>query len=204
MVEVLQPVSCGVAAVDHFEISEEESKFSMIRREYVYPGKYARLRIHGSLVMTDTDMEQRTSARFVRMATGDVLVAGLGLGMILLPAARKENVRSILVVEKYQDVIDSVLPQIKSFLKPEEAAKIAVVCEDILIWKAPKGFKFDCIYFDIWPNICTENLKQIAKLHCRFKGRLKGDRFMDSWARDILKAKRGQESKERGRRRFYL
>lgn len=204
MVEVLQPISCGVAAVDHFEISKEESKFSMIRREYVSVGKYARLRIRGGLVMTDTDMEQRTNARFVRMATGDVLVAGLGLGMILLPAARKESVRSILVVEKYQDVIDAVLPQIKSALKPEEAGKIAVVCEDILVWKAPKGFKFDCIYFDIWPSICTDNLKQMALLHCRFKGRLKGDRFMDSWAKDILKAKKSQERKERGRRRFYL
>lgn len=204
MAEVLQPVSCGVASVDHFEISEDESKWSFLRRDGVRSGRYARLRIQGRLVMTDTDMEQRTNARFVRMATGDVLVAGLGLGMILLPAARKESVRSILVVEKHQDVIDAVLPQIKSALKPEEAAKIAVVCEDIFVWKAPKGVKFDCIYFDIWPDICTSNLKQMALLHCRFKARLKGNRFMDSWAKDILKARKSQENKESARRRFYL
>jgi len=69
------------------------------------PGTYAVLKIAGTTVMSDTPMERLTNQKIVKKATGRVLIAGLGLGMILHPIAAKARVQSITVVEQSRDVI---------------------------------------------------------------------------------------------------
>lgn len=177
----------GSASVSHFEVSADDVSLTNMRlamsgngRDSIRPGKYVQLKIGGALYMSDTQMEQRSNAHFVGDATGDVLIAGLGIGLIIAPLLKKESVTSITVIEKYQDVIDLVAPHLKS-------DKLTIVCADILEWKPEKGQKFDTIYFDVWADICEDNLDEIAILHRRFKSYKRSkESFMDSWQRDRL------------------
>jgi hypothetical protein len=62
-------------------------------------------------------------------------------------------------------------------------------------WKPNKDQKFDTIYFDIWPDVCTDNLKDMSTLH-RKAGRWKTENaWIGSWMRDSLKRQKARESK---------
>lgn len=174
----------GVAAVEHFEVDRNAAMLTTIRRgEFVPPGTYARLRVKGQLMMSDTPMERKTNAEFVRKAHGNVLVAGLGLGLILHPILAKEDVTSVTVVEKYEDVIALIGPTVQH-------PKLAIVQGDIYTWKPAKGTKYDTIYFDVWAEQSTDTLKDMAKLHLRFnKHKVKGG-WMESWRREELQAQK--------------
>ena len=142
--------------------------------------KYTRLFIGREVWMTDAEYERRTNIGVVSAAQGNVLVAGLGIGMILVPILKKSEVQHVTVIERSQDVIDLVAPHFNS-------PKLTVICADIYTWKPPKGSKWDVIYFDIWPNICADNLKSMAKLHMKYGRYLQGKRWMNSWCKDALK-----------------
>ena len=187
MAEVVPEGRVGVAEVSHFEVSETESKFSAIRggMSWVPQGRYARLRVNGRLMMSDTRMEHVTNREFVLEAKGNVLIAGLGLGMILHPILAKDSVTSVTVIEKYADVIALVEPTVRH-------KKLTVTCADIYEWKPEKGTKFDTIYFDIWSDQSTDDLEDMRKLHCRFRPYKVKEGWMNSWRRDWLRSqKRG-------------
>ena len=109
MVGLLAPSEIGPFKIEHFEI--KDGNF-MAMRDGILPGKYVRLTHNGSVVMSDTSMEKRTNSRFCTDAHGDVLIGGLGIGMILLSIQDKQSVKSITVIEKHQEVIDMVAPQL--------------------------------------------------------------------------------------------
>lgn len=187
MVEIVPEASIGIAAVEHFEVNKTDAMISGFRiGEYVSPGMYARLRVNGRLMMTDTRMEHMTNYKFVRRARGNVLVAGLGLGMILHPVLEDEEVTSVTVIEKYADVIALVGPTVKH-------SKLTIIHADVYEWKPAKGTKFDTIYFDIWAEQSTDTLKDMAKLHMRFRPYKTLDAWMESWRRDSLKSKKRQQ-----------
>ena len=112
----------GIAKVSKCTISEEMARFENTRYLFqengrimqISAGTYARLIVDGTLMMSDTDMEQRTNRDFIENAKGDVMIAGLGLGLIIYNLKDKIGnniVRTITVYEKYQDVIDLILPK---------------------------------------------------------------------------------------------
>jgi spermidine synthase len=144
-------------------------------------GKYAVLKINGTTVMSDTGMERITNQDVVDKARGQVLIAGLGLGMILHPIAAKASVQKILVVEQSADVI--------KLIEPTLPANITLVCVDIFDWK-PFDWKWDTIYFDIWPDISQDNLAEMSKLHRKFRSKLAPGGWMGSWCRKHLQAQR--------------
>lgn len=140
----------------------------------------------GEVMMTDTEMERRTNRLFLMQANGDVLIGGLGLGMILLAAQAKEEVNSITVVEIHQEIIDLVVPQLPL------NGKVNVICGDILDWYPPKGVKYDTIYFDIWNSVCDDNYEEMKKLHRRFARRLNRENpncRMSCWRHKEIKAR---------------
>ena len=51
--------------------------------EYIPPGRYTRLMLHGSVMMSDTPSERISNRFFVMNAHGRILIAGLGLGLIV-------------------------------------------------------------------------------------------------------------------------
>ncbi len=53
------------------------------------PGRYVKLIADKALQMSDTDMEWRTNGKFLYAATGDVFIAGLGIGLVIVPLLNK-------------------------------------------------------------------------------------------------------------------
>lgn len=188
----------GSIRIEHYDVSPEDSKFTMLRQvfnhsrdEFVPPGRYIRLRVNGQVMMSNTSMEVRSNARFVRQAHGRVLIAGLGLGMILQGILPKPEVKDVTVIESSADVIALVEPYIRH-------AKLSVIHDDIFILKPRRGERWNSIYFDIWPTICLDNLDEIVRLHRRFGrylDRQDPQHVMDSWQRTALMAQQ-----RRGRR----
>lgn len=187
----------GIASISAYEFSTKKDPLYAMRAAMdgmaIYDGKYVRLNVNGELMMSDTDMEKSSNRDFVYSANGDVLIAGLGIGLILKAILEKPEVESITVIEKYQDVIDLVSPY---FQNP----KLTIINADILEWVPEKNKKWDTIYFDIWPTICEDNLDEIKLLHNRFKNKLNRknkDCWMNSWMKERLQAEK------RRSRRYY-
>jgi hypothetical protein len=194
MVDVLKPGTLGNVTLSRFTVSESAANFSKIRavvtqgREIpVKAGDYMQLLVEGTLMMSDTQMEQLSNRDVVRQARGDVLIAGLGLGLIVLPILAKESVSSVTIVEKYPNVVNLVAP---SLMELPGGEKLTIVHADIFNWKPARGRKWDTIYFDIWPLIQENNLKEMNVLHSRFRARKADGGWMDSWQRDTLLARR--------------
>lgn len=157
-------------------------------------GRYARMvervgaqdDIRNIVWMSDTPMERRTNLDFVRRATGRVLIAGLGLGLCLVPILAKPDVAAVTVIERSPEMIDLIAPQ-RRFAAVPGVAKLTVICadiEDVRPRDTIAGGKWTTIYFDIWPDICGDNAPQMRRLHHRWSPYL--DRAdpaasMDSW-----------------------
>ena len=155
----------------------------------MYEGDYVRLYIDGELMMSDTAMERITNREIIQKARGRVLIAGLGLCLIVQSMLENEEITEIVVIEKYQDVVDLVQPIFKH-------SKLKVITADIFEHEMSKEEKFDCIYFDIWATISTDNLDEMKILHRKYRKNLNEGGYMDSWMRDILKRKRIKERRE--------
>lgn len=202
MARVVKPAAQGVARVDHFTVTEKESKWTSMLASihndqygHVAAGKYARLYVGGQLMMTDTAMERSTNRVLLWRANGRVFIAGLGIGMVIHGLMKKPEVDHITVVEKYQDVVDLIGPTLRKY-----GRRVSIVTADALDWTAPKGEKWDTIYFDIWPNVCEDNLTEAAKLSRKFSPRLNRSNpkaWMGGWRLDELRARR-ESSRRQG------
>jgi len=204
MAEILPECAKGRASVQHITLDAEGGRTA----SYVYgefrapspPGTYVTLRITDEIgkprvMMSDLYYERVTCVEVVERAHGDVLIAGLGIGMILHPILRKEAVRSVAVVEKYPDVVDLVLPTLPT------SEKLTVVLDDIYTWKPPRGRRYDVIWFDIWPDIEPTRLPEMARLHRRFRRYLNQANpacWMESWHRQETRrmARRQRNAKQ--------
>jgi hypothetical protein len=160
---------------------------------------YIRLKMNGKgIMMSDTPMERNTNHDFIRKANGDVIIFGLGLGLVILPLLKKENVKSVLVVELYQDLIDLVHPILK---KHDTENKLSVIQGDCFeIHKSiPKEQKFDSVYGDIWIEICTDNYEEMKVLTKNWKNRINRENsnaFIDHWMKGYLKKQIAEEKRE--------
>ena len=196
MVDVISEGAHGEAAVTHIEVSEADSKFDILRAAInsrragavgVKAGRYAQLRVGGSMVMSDTDMEKESCREALDLARGDVLIGGLGLGMITLPILSKATVRSVTVIEESADVIALIEPQLRAF--SADAAKLTVRRGDVFRWIPGATKRFDFIYMDVWSDICTDNLREIMKLHAKYRRYLRRGGKVRSWMHDELRGR---------------
>jgi len=130
--------------------------------------------------MSNTDFERRTQREIMIFAFGDVLIFGLGIGLILPAILGNDKVNSVTVVELHQDVIDLVAPHLAH-------PSLKVYQGDARDWEPPNGEKYDYIYFDIWPDVCGDYYEQTIELHKRVrKFRRKGGET-HSWCRDEMR-----------------
>ncbi len=226
MRKVIPVGKSGCARVEHFTVSQKESDFTRLRAAInvrsgleVPAGDYVRLMVgsnnkladqclgelpeqedrSGVVMMSDTQTEQRTNFEFLIQARGRVLVAGLGLGVVLIPALKKDLVESIEVIELSPDVIELVEPHLRKYLTKKANKKLTVTEADIFTWKPPKGKKWDTIYFDIWADICGDNLVEITRLKRKFARRLnreKPDAWMGAWQEADLRYERRVERRQ--------
>lgn len=142
---------------------------------------------YNDCVMSDAEYEKITNREIVNVARGNVLIAGLGIGMILIPLLKDKGVEKITVVEKEKDLIDFIFPKIK---KHDKANKLEIIHSDIDDLELPKEQKFDVIYFDIWDNVCGDNYEQMKNLKKKFrKNRAKGSTML-CWEEESTRSQR--------------
>lgn len=116
------------------------------------------------LMMSDHPAERdEESLELLKEAEGDVLIGGLGLGMVPTALAMKKEVKKIIVVELCKEVIDMVEPQLR---KLSCWKKVTVIHEDI--HKFVPQQKYDAIFIDIWPDISRRNLPEYHKLFNKY------------------------------------
>lgn len=154
------------------------------------PGRYTFLRRNGRVVMSDTRAEIRDHLVPIRKATGHCLVAGLGLGMVTEAMLKRPEVESVTVLEVDGHVIDLVGSQ----LVERYGNRLILRQEDALAYKPKQGEVYDVAWYDIWDDLCEDNLEEMTVLHRRW-GRRVG--WQGSWGKELLQAIR-RDNRRRG------
>jgi hypothetical protein len=159
---------------------------------------YVRLVKKGEgIMMSDTPMERNTNYEFLVSANGDVLIFGLGLGLVVLPLLSDDGIKSITVVELYQDLIDVVQPILKAH---DEKNKLTVIQGDAYNFDISKfNQKFDTIYFDIWIDICSDDYESHKTLKRKYRKLLNKNNpyyYMSAWLHDYYKKQVAKEKRE--------
>jgi hypothetical protein len=191
----------GTWEIKRFEVKKEDlvrQLFSMANSgRYVPEGVYTGLFRKDddnryTTIMSDTPDEINDHWQPINKAEGDVLIAGLGLGVVLNALAKKKEVNHITIVELSTDVLTLV----KKHYEVKYPGKITFIQADILTWKPPQDIHWNYAWFDIWDNLSIDNLPEMAKLHRKFT------RFVDaygSWGQKYLQSRQKQEHRERER-----
>ena len=95
-------------------------------------------------IMQDTAQEYDEHTWLIPKMSGDILIAGLGLGVVNVGLLANDAVTSVTIIEKEQDVIDLVW---------DDCAKddrFTLIHADISTWEIPDGSSWDAGWFDTW------------------------------------------------------
>ena len=193
MTKILHDGVQGSFELSHFTVGNNSFYDFFAYKDGICNGEYIRLIDHSQIlngcVMSNTSMEKRTNLDFCRNAHGDVFIAGLGIGLIVLAIQDKEDVESITIIEKEQDVIDLVFPQLPV------NDKVKVIQGDIFDYEADQ--KYNTVYFDIWNyinrDVYEDEMKPLMKKGRKWLVKKSEDekRWIDCWAK-----KQAQYNKE--------
>ncbi len=172
----------GTFYIHHHTVTEEESRRTMRggALTFVPQGSYCALKrvsrsseTWDTIWMSDTPLEHGTNYAALREARGDVLVVGLGIGMVSLAMCRKKEVRSVTVLEIEPHVIQLVAPHVKH-------RKLRVIQAD---GKRPpiRGRHYDTIYLDIWADICSDNWRDMKPMLALYRKHRRPGGVVDAW-----------------------
>lgn len=196
---------CGDTAIRRFTV-QAANTFRTFSNSYgargrglnpgdVYTGLYRR----GELWMSDTPDEKRDHADALyyagQLRAARVLINGLGLGMVLGGLLAMDHVAHIDVVEIDAEVISLVAGHYQD--AATAAGKTVTVHQgDACSIAWPPGTRWDIAWHDIWPDLCTTNLEQMATLHRRYGRRV---RWQGSWGKELLLHHRRREQAQERR-----
>ncbi len=173
--------------IDEFEVVKDSLENLRLMLDgggrHCIPGTYRKLMMDGRLWMSDTTAERRDHYEPVYQARrhpgGRGLVGGLGLGCV---------VGAMLDVLDHVDVVEldpRVVEHVGAWFTAEYGNRVTVHHDDMLTIKWPKGTYWDVAWYDIWPEITSDNLEGMKALH-RSYGRRVG--WQGSWARKLIEA----------------
>jgi hypothetical protein len=130
-----------------------------------FPGKYTQL-MHKKrgIIMSDTTAEINDLYRLYKMATGRVLIHGLGLGCAVKGALSKQSVTRVDVVEIDKDIIAMVSPYLVD-------DRLHIHCGDAFDFKWSRESYWDVSWHDIWDGICEDNIPSMKRLIKKFARR---------------------------------
>jgi len=194
MLSILTAGESGDAKLESLEITQKDAEFHNLceyannrTKTFLVPGSYMKLSVRDHLMMTDTPHEAHTNKGIIEAARGDVLIAGLGMGMILIPILRNPKVTKVSVVEVNLGVIELVHKPLldKGPFTENEKMKLEVIQGDIFDFN-PKPNQYDVIYFDIWPSISFLNLREGRRLKTKFRDCIRPGGWMRVWMEEEL------------------
>lgn len=210
--------SSGAWRVERFTVSEQASHASLLyainhraeRGRSIPAGTYTRLMRGQKVVMSDTPAEIADHWPMGVRAKGSVLILGLGLGVVAQMCLDKTNhsfypdfdgvpmdsispaVDHVTVVERDPDVIALVAPHYLG----RYPDRVTIIQADALDWRPPKGTHYQAVWCDIWDDLCTDNLPQMALLRRRYARRAD---WVGCWGQHLLVRERRREVAERRR-----
>lgn len=140
----------GKYSISHFTVGKDDFHALV---NGIPQGDYIKLSDNFDVIMSNTPMEKRTNTDLMMSAHGDVIVGGLGIGMVLYSLDNNTDVTSVTVLEKNKDIIEL------NCLEGRFSDKIKVIEADVFTWKPERGKKYDYIYMDIWAYVNSDVYK---------------------------------------------
>jgi hypothetical protein len=137
----------------------------ILGRGSVPSGTYKRLiRLNSmnNLIMSNTPDEIKDHTEFINKAKGEVLINGLGLGIVIEMLLLKPEVTHITVIEKEEEIIKMVDPYFKD-------DRITIICDDAFNYNPPLNIKYGAVWHDIWDYICEDNLENMHNLRLKYE-----------------------------------
>jgi hypothetical protein len=196
----------GNHRIVRFEMTEKEAKHANFMasfgsmgsgRGYIRPGWYTSLvRVsgpngsHSVTVMSDTPDEIRDHLDAIHEAErrgGIVRIHGLGIGMVAAAILELPNIERVDVVDISTDVEELVAPT----LRARYGDRFNLLIDNVMEQKPIKSETgYSVIWHDIWDNLCTDNLQEMATLHRRWARRTQ---WQGSWGREFLRYQRERD-----------
>lgn len=180
--DFIKDETLGAFSIETLNITQREAEIQNLRciinnrpEQMLEAGQFKILKENGEIWMSNTLMEVITHQKAIKQAKGNVLVAGLGLGMFLTAIKDKKEINKIIVIEKSKEII-------KLIGKYYQNKKIEIINSDIFQYQTKE--KFDFIWFDIWPDICNDNLQEMEFLKNKFS---KNSNDILCWSEEFLK-----------------
>lgn len=136
-------------------------------------------------MMSNHLSEIETCNIFSDNARGDVLIFGLGLGIVVFPLLKDESIKSITIIEHDKSLIDVV----GFFLSSQDVCcKLSIIHGDAFTHHRDLHEKYDTIWFDIWSRLERSTVDEIEYLHKVYKKNLKDENsLMLSWCYEEMK-----------------
>lgn len=185
-VDDLPEASCGSFYIEKHTVTEADADVGRLYSfnpnsmgRYTPAGTYTGLKQGSTLWMSDTPDERCDHVEPVQRAKGTCLVGGLGIGLVVNAMLLKPEVERVIVVEIQKEVIHLVAPH---YYKKFGEERLDVIHADVLEWKPPRDVRFEVCWWDIWANICSDNLPEMTKLHRRFGRHAE---WQGSWSREM-------------------
>lgn len=186
-------ISLNDVDIELFEVSNQQAALFNLHcsntYSYIEPCKYVRLKISNILIMSDTPYERLTNQAFVNNAHGNVLIVGLGIGLLLkalIPKLENGEISHISVWEKNDSLI-KLWNMAKLYLPVHD--KISIFHYDVFEYKQMKKQlkgAFDSIYIDIWAELNEDAYAQMKLFRRAFRPFLNPNNpnaFIECWGR---------------------
>jgi hypothetical protein len=176
----------GVWTVDSKMADQEEAALHNLRqkmseqRRFVEPGVIKRLMCNNNIVMSNSLSELVDHDELMIKARGNILITGLGLGIIAFMLSRNPKVHSIMIIEQSSDVIKLIFPTLKKWAGCAIQVKQGNAFDYYKLLKTEKFFNYG--WHDIWPTLGNENLPEMDDLEKKYKPFCKHQLF---WAKDM-------------------
>ena len=149
MVDIVPEMDRGEVSIRHaFPDHERAWVEGRLRNELRTAEPMVQLDIGETGWMFDTLHEKWMNRTAVVTAHGDVLLGGLGMGLILWPILRRREVRTVTVLENNADIISLILPTLASAKGIE---KLSIIEGDGRTWTPKEGVLYDYIWLDCVP-----------------------------------------------------
>ena len=159
---------------DFYNVTNEYENFSDV---YLFK--------KGEIVMCSTEMELLTNKPFIDNVIGDVLIVGLGLGMVVFPLLNEDSITSITIIEKELDLINFVGFKISEM---DTNNKVTILMGDAYnhYERLDPNKKYDTIFLDFWNQIDMSNVDEVTSMKQYYSPFLKNETSkIISWCEDI-------------------
>lgn len=163
LVDLIPNNKIGDFAVTDFEVSEKQAEINkVINPRHIIAGYYKRLSYKRNVtIMTNSPQEISEITNLCKQAFGDMLIIGLGLGVMIDLLLENDKIKSITIVEKNIEVINLVYPSFKHI------KMLSIINEDAFDYQPKRNF--DHIWHDIWNSVFLGYKKEMITLKEKYK-----------------------------------